>query len=502
MTPGSASFDIADQPVPEAGLRRAAVAGVAWRGLSYFVGKALVFVSTVVLARLLMPSDFGVVGLALVFIAYIDGATDLGVAEALVYMGRDARREDAAFSLSLLWSGALTGIAFLAAPVVANFFHRPDITTMFRVLSLSLLIGGTGEVPDALLRKALLFRRKMASDLARVLVQGITSIVLAVAGLGPWALVYGYLGGGIVWSAVMWALAGYRPGRAFWRPGWAMVRPLLAYGVPVAGNTILLSLVFDIDYLIIGRRLGARPLGLYTLGFRIPEIAIINVFYVLSAVAFPLFSKARMDPVRLRRGYLTSIRLTTVYGVAAGVSLALVAPMLVTVVFGGKWRGSIVALEGLALYAAFRSLGIGAVDVYKGIGRPRLAFASSLVRLGVLVPSLLFAVRFGIKGVAWAQAIVALVLAVGMQALATRILGISYRRVASALVPAVAVGIGTAVGAGAVRLFVPGPPAMRLALALVLGGGAGLVAIRLAGRGFLREIRSLVRRKGAEVPVP
>jgi O-antigen/teichoic acid export membrane protein len=478
---------------PESPLSRAAVSAVGWQGLSYLLGKLLILLSTVVLARLLTPLDFGVVGLALVFIAYVEGITDLGVAEALVYMPANDEGNDAALFLSLLWSAVLTAIAMVAAPFIAGFFHRPDITTMFRVLSLALLIRGTAEVPEALLRKNLRFRQRLKADLGRVLAQAGVSIALAFAGLGPWAIVYGYLSASVIWSVVAWALVPYRPGRRFWAPAERMARPLLAFGVPAAGNVLLLSVVFDIDYLIVGRQLGPQALGWYTLAFRIPELVIINVFSVLSAVAFPIFSKAQGAVERLRRGYVKAVALQSAYGVGAGVGLAMIAPMAVHVVFGPHWAQSVVPLEALALYAAFRALGVGSIDVYKATGRPRLAFWLSVVRLLAILPALLIAVRFGIAGVAWAQAVVALLLAVLMQAVASRVLRLPPGRLAAAIIPALALGVGVAIGAGAVRLWLPGPEAIRLVAAVVAGGVGGFATLRIVAKGFLTDVRALFR---------
>jgi lipopolysaccharide exporter len=500
MTAGTPTSDLGEAGVREgSGLVRAAVGGVAWQGLSYVGGKILVLATTVALARLLTPGDFGVVGLALVFIAYAEVVTDLGVAQALIYLPEDREANDVAFTVTLVFSLLLVGVAMAAAPAVADFFRRPDLTPLFRVLSLSLLVGGIGQVPDALLRKRLLFRRRLIADILRACGQGIVSVALAAAGAGPWAIVLGYLAGGLFWSGTAWALVAYRPGSGFWRVRASKARPLLSYGLATAGNALLLSLVFDIDYLIVGRRLGASDLGHYTLGFRIPEMIIINVFYVLSAVAFPLFTRAREDRALLRKGYVATIRLQTVYGVMAGVGLAAVAPMLVHVVFGTRWNQSIVPLQALALYAAFRSLGIGAVDVFKAIGRPGLAVALSFARLAVLAPALLVAVRFGIEGVAWAQAIVAFVLAILMQLVASRAVGLSPRALGAALVPALAAGAGVAVGALAVRLWMPGAESVRLVLAIAAGGIAGVAALHAADRGFLKEVRRLLAlRRGAE----
>ena len=475
------------------GLARVAVGGVAWHGLSYLLGKLLVLVSTAILARVLTPEDFGVVGLALVFVMYADVVTDLGVAQALVYLPEKRSTSDAALALALAFAALLVGSCLLAAPLVASFFDRPDITNMFRVLSLSLLFAAAGQVPDALLRRSLAFKKRLVAELVRASVQGAVSIGLALAGAGPWAIIYGYLIGHAFWSIALWIQSGHRPSARFWRIEREDRKKLLAYGVPAAGNALLLSLVFNIDYLIIGRQLGSEALGYYTLAFRIPQMAIINVFYVLSGVAFPLFSRARDDPARLRRGYVTGMKLQTVYGVAAGAGMAVAAPLLITVIFGDKWQPSIVPLQALALYAAFRSLGIGAVDLYKAVGRPGVAATLSVVRLVVLAPALFIAAGAGIDAVSWTQAAVALGLAIMMQVVATRFIELPLSQLALAFAPAIAAGIGVAAAAMAVRLWLPGPDIPRLVATVAAGGAGGLAALWLADRGFVKESMSLIR---------
>jgi O-antigen/teichoic acid export membrane protein len=481
---------------PEQGLAQAAVGGVAWQGFSYLLGKLLVLASTVILARLLTPKDFGIVALALLFITYVEIASDLGVAQALIYLPRTQERTDAALMVAFLFSLFLVVVGVLSAPAVAAFFGQPEIAPMFRVLSLSLLVAGTGQVPDALLRKELRFRQRVRADVSRSVANGAVAIGLALAGFGPWSIVIGYLAAGAVWSAVLWLLVDYRPSRGFWRVWrlrWDVAKPLVSYGAPAAANGVLLSLVFDVDYLIVGRRLGADALGYYALGFRIPEMVIINVFYVLSAVAFPVLSRTSHDLPRLRRGYLRTVRIQTVYGVGAGVGLALVAPYVVLVLFGSKWIPSIVPLEALALYAAFRSLGIGAIDVYKALGRPGLAVTLSFVRLAVLVPTLVWATTWGINGVSWAQAVVALAMAVLMQTVAWRVLRLPARSLVPSFGPALAAGVGVALAAGAVRLWLPGSNLVLLVAGVLAGAAGGLLALRLVDRSFVPEVLELIR---------
>lgn len=477
------------------GLRRAAAGGVMWQGLSYFLGKALVLVSTAILARLLSVEEFGLVGLALVFITYAEVLTDLGVAQALVYFPRNSRRIDSAVALSLVSSLALVGAALLAAPYVADYFGEPEVTGLFRLLSLSLFFGGLGQVPDALIKKELRFKNRLIMDLLRAVGQGAVSIGLALAGFGAVAIVFGYLAGNLLRTAAAWVLVDHRPRLSFGALRGEEAGPLLRYGLAAAGNGLLLSLVFNIDYLIVGKMLGTDALAFYALAFRLPQMAIINVFHVLSSVAFPLFSKARDDHGKLVRGYLTSVRIQTVFGVGAGVLLAVVAPSLVEVVFGvPKWSPSIVPLQALALYASFRSLGIGAVDLYKGIGRPGLALGSSVVRLAILLPALLLATEWGIEGVSWTQAGVALALAAMMQIVAASVLSLSVVELAGALWPSVAVGVAVFGGAGAVHLWVPGQALPRLALASLAGLTCGWSALWLTDKKLLIELRQMTRR--------
>ena len=138
-------------------LGEAAVSGVIWQTASFVLGKLLILVSTIILARLLLPRDFGLVGLALVFITYADVVTDLGVAQALVFFPSGQRRSDAAVVVCLAVSLLFAGIAIVLAPQAAAFFGHPEVTAMFQVLSISLVLRASGQVPDALLRKGLRF---------------------------------------------------------------------------------------------------------------------------------------------------------------------------------------------------------------------------------------------------------------------------------------------------------------------------------------------------------
>src|SRR4051812_26482214 len=374
-SPDSASTETEPrEPSPggRSAMLRAGADGVLWQGLAQVIGRLVVLLTTVVMARLLAPEAFGLVALALVLITYAEAFADAGVAQALVYLPRTRATLRAALLSSLVAGVFLMLGAMAAAPALAGFFHRDDLTPLARLLAVSLFSASLGALPESLLRRELLFRRLTVATVARVLVTGIVSVALALAEQGAWALAWGTVSGSVAYAAACWLLLTDKPDLAVWRARRDDLRRVLAYGIPVAGSALLSKLIFNVDYLIVGRLLGAGALGYYTLAFRIPEMVIVNVFFVLSAVAFPMFSRLRGDLTGMGTAYLFSVRLYSLYGVSAGVGLAVVAPVAVPLLFGPRWEAAVEPLVALALYAACRSIGVGANDVYKALGRPGL----------------------------------------------------------------------------------------------------------------------------------
>ena len=471
--------------------------GAAWQGAAFVVGKAVVLLTTVVLARLLAPEQFGLVSLALVLIVYAEAIADVGVAQALIYFQPRVSTIRAALLCSSLVGVMLAAVGALAAPLIGDFFGRQDVVPIVRLLAVSLLFSALGAVPEALLRRALQFRRLTAATVTRAVATGVISIGLAAAGWGAWALAWGTVAGTFSYAVAVWLLVPERvallPGKT--SPG--RLNAVLRYGIPVAGGTLLAKLIFDVDYLIVGHQLGVEALGFYTLAFRIPELLIINVFFVISSVSFPVYSRARSDLARLTDGYLLSTRMQALYGVSAGVGIAVVAPLLVPLVFGEAWRPAVAPLIGLAIYAACRSLGAGANEIYKALGRPGLTITVSLLRLAILVPVLILAARWGIAGVAWAQAATSLVFVVLMQGVACRVLRMSPWRLAEAVMPALLCGLAIALVAGPLSR-IPAPPVAALGCAVVGGIAATAAVLAIGFRPLLRRIAALLRRRGVE----
>lgn len=287
-------------------LARTGVRGAIWQGLAFAGGKIIVLGTTIVLARLLSPEEYGLVALALVLMGYAETIADAGVAQALVYLPPTGVIARSALLISVVL-GSLLGLgAFLAGPLIAQIFNLPDVEPLVQVLGISVLATSLGAVPEALLRRDLHFKKLTAAPVIRAATMGTVTLALAFTDHGAMSLAVGTAAGSVAYAATCWFLVGRHAPWQIWRVRKDALRANIKYGAPVAGSSILARLIFDIDYLIIGLLLGAHALGFYTLAFRLPEVLILNVFFVLSTVLFPLYAQVRGEPDRLRAGYLTS----------------------------------------------------------------------------------------------------------------------------------------------------------------------------------------------------
>lgn len=475
-------------------LERKGVRGALWQGLAFASGRVIVLVTTVVLARLLSPEEYGLVALALVLMAYAETIADAGVGQALVYLPKTPVIARSALLLSVALGAVLAVAALLAADAVEDLLGLDGVAPLVQVLGVSVLATACGAVPEAIMRRDLKFRQLTAAPVLRAATMGTVTLYLAFTGHGAWSLAVGTAAGSVAYAATCWFLVRREAPWQIWRVSKSAIGENVRFGAPVAGSTMLARAIFDVDYLVIGIVLGAHALGLYTLAFRLPEALILNVFFVLSTVLFPLYTQVRGDRQRLRDGYLKSVTVQALYGITAGVGLAVVAPVLVPVLFGQQWEESVTPLVFLALYAAARSLGAGANDVYKAMGRPGLSIWISVVRLVALLPALVFATQWGIVGVACAQMVVAVVFAFGMQAVAAKVMGTRMRRMMRAAAPGLV--CGAAVGlVGLVNLARHAlGPVPTLAVMVVAGVGAVYAVLRFGYRDLHDEILGLFRR--------
>jgi lipopolysaccharide exporter len=486
---GRLEQDFAEQDAPTSALSYGAASGTLWYGVTFAASKAVLFVSTLILTRLLSVQDFGLVALALLVMTYLDVIGDFGIGQAVIY--HHGPRRDANTALSLASGAALLFAAamFALAPAFAAFFAQPAATGMLRVLAVALVFDKIGMIPEATLRKDMNFTRRIGPELARAGLKGGLSITLAFAGLGAWSLIWGQLAGSIAATGGYLAICTWRL-----RPGFepAMARRLLRFGLPVTLLGVFGAFIQNQDYFVIGRRLNATSLGYYTVAFRIPELLVLGFCFILSGVLFPAYAKVSTDAVTLRSGFLTTLRLAAVVNVAVAAWLCMLSPEIVTTLFGSKWTPSIPVAQVLAVYAAVYAIGFNVGDVYKATGRPGILNIISVVKIALTFPALWWAASRGIVSVALVMACAAAMFTCVELVVASRLLSAPLRQVFTQLLPAAGSAAVLVLATQVARLCITNAPTpLRLIVLTIVAATSYLAALSVLSHATFQRLWDL-----------
>ena len=355
---------------------------------------ALSSLTTIILARLLLPEQFGVVGYCLVAIQYLDILNSAGIDTALI-----ARRENAeeaanfAFVANILLGVICYGLTWILAPSVAVFFKSPQIVPLFRVLGLSLPLSGLGLVPGTLLQRTLKFRKILITELGRNFSKGAISIVLAIMGFGVWSLVWGQILGVLTGTVLSWYLAKWKP---TWRFNADATHSIVFMGFHIIILEIAGALRSNVDYLLVGRFLGAAALGYYTMAYRIPELLIRSLNNVVGDVSLPTLAMIQVDAEKLRTFYFGYLRYISMFVLPVGVGLAFTARLFIPIFLSDTWIPAIIPTALISLALGISALGYVPGVLYKAIGRPDVLNRLALMKIPVAVLILWYATRWNI----------------------------------------------------------------------------------------------------------
>ncbi|NMB90752.1 MAG: lipopolysaccharide biosynthesis protein, partial [Chloroflexi bacterium] len=343
------------------------VQGTFWTYTATMGGKVLVFLTTIILARLLTKDDYGVVSYALVTISFLDVLSDMGIGPAVVFHRSEDRAPSTAFWLGLVFSLILFGLTWLIAPLVGIYFKDPRAVPVIRVMALTFPLSSLSNIHDNLLRKELKFKNRFVPDLARSVSKGFFSILFALLGFGAWSLIYGQLAGIATTVIAYWKVLPWRPAFQF---SVSIARSLLSYGVQIVSVDVLAIFLLNVDYLFVGRFMGPEALGVYSLAFRIPDLLITQFCTVIGMVIFPVYVKLKNEPRQLRKGFLRTLEYVSMITIPMGVGFAMVAGPFVHAVLTDKWEEAIPVMQAIAVYATLFSLSYNAGSVYKAQGKP------------------------------------------------------------------------------------------------------------------------------------
>ena len=363
----------------------------------------------IILARLLSPTDFGLLAMAMLIFNAANLFTDMGMRPTVVQTKEDINKvAHYAFVIVMVASIAFTLLSMLiAVPLTTLLGGSAQLTPIIRWMAIYVTIDGLWIIPEALLRRDLRFKELSLSQVPGEIASVVIAIPLALMGFGVWSLVIGNCLGQLLRAGLLWSY--YRPW--IWlRPQkweWPIVKGMIRFGLPSLGSGLLRYVQNQIDDFILGRRLGPTPLGYYNkawnLTTRLSDMLTTSIF---GNVLFPSYAKIQDDKERLARAYLKSTKMVFLMIVPVSVGLAITAQLLVPVLLGPKWAPMIPIWELFSLYGLTRPISTNSAPIFLAVGQPGRNLTASAVLLGVMLPLIFWLIDpYGAVGVAVAVSV-------------------------------------------------------------------------------------------------
>lgn len=378
--------------------KRTLAHSVAWSAIDSWGSAVFTIIVSIVLARLLEPRAFGLVAMASVYVAFIRIFVDQGLGAALVQRKELERMHlDTAFWIAVLGSTLLTGLSMIVAGPVAKLFGEPQLVPVIRWLSLGLILSGLNGTQRAILQRGLDFRELAVRSLIASIAGGVAGVSAALLGFGVWSLVAQTLTTGAVGTVVLWRVSEWRPAL---RMSTRHFRDLFGFSANVLGTNLLNLVNRRSDDLIIGAFLGPVALGYYTVAYGLLRTLTQLLVGVTTKVAFPAFSRLQHDPARMRKGFYTATRYTSLIAFPAFIGIMLVAPEFIRGVYGPKWEPSIPVMQILPLIGILHSVYYFNGTVMNAAGKASWQFGLGLLNAVTNVIAFAIAVRWGIVAVA------------------------------------------------------------------------------------------------------
>jgi O-antigen/teichoic acid export membrane protein len=479
-------------------MKRRALIATMWSAGDALSRQGLQFLTTLVLARLLTPSDFGIVAMLAVFVGVAGVLADGGFSAALIQrQDVDHDDESTVFWCNLAIGLLLAALLACAGPWLAAFYHEPRLRAVTVAMAPMVLASAAGAIHFALLIKRLEFRTLAIAGGVAACVSASVSIAMAALGAGLWALVAQGVVAAVATTVLLWWL---HP----WRPAWvfevASIRKLAGFGAYHLASTLMESAYTRLYSLLAGRMFGARSLGYYANAENTRQLPASFLASLVARVALPMLSQAQADPLLARRGLQLSIRVMMLLYAPIMLGLVVLAEPVVEVLYGRQWLPAVPLLQILALAGLLYPIHMINLHALMAQGHARLMFRLELIKKTGGVLLLLFGARYGLVGLAWSQ-VAHSAFALSINAYYTRRwLGYGVlAQLRDAAPPILAAAVAAAFVFPLVNAW-PWPAPARLAVLLGIGGLSYLMLVVAARTGAWMELRAMLAQTRAEGP--
>lgn len=384
-------------------LRNSVLGGFFWKFCERFLNQGITFVTSLVLARLLAPEDYGTIALVTVFISLASVFINSGFSTALIQKkDADDRDFSTMFFCSLACSGLIYAVLFFAAPLIAKIYDTPELTLILRVFSLQIPLSVYQSIQTAYISRHLLFQKVFIASVINAVVCGIVGIGMAMAGCGVWALVFQHLAGTLSNTIVCLFLIPWRPK---WQFSKSSAKSMMRYGSRILAADLSGTFFSEVRSLIIGGVYSSADLAYYNKGQQIPQLITNNLSTVLVSVMFPTLANYSDDLQQVKMMAKRSFRVLAYILVPCMFGLVAVMEPLVLLLFTQKWEQMIPFGQVLSIGACISLIGSISLQILKAIGRSDVVLGLEVKKKPVYVLLLIIGVNINVFGLAAAMVI-------------------------------------------------------------------------------------------------
>ena len=385
-------------------MKETVISSLIWKFLERLGTQGIQFVVSIILARLLLPSDYGVVTMIMVFTAISNAFIQAGFSTSLIQQkNSDELDYSSVFYTSFIIATLCYVILYIAAPVIADFYNMQQIKDILRVISLTLFFGALNSVQIAKLSKDMKFKNLFFSSLGAIILSGTTGIVMAYLGFGAWALVAQQLSNIIVSTIILSFTSGWRPKLVY---SLERVKVLFSYGWKIMCSSLIDTLYQNLYNLVIGKFYNSATLGNYNKGEQFPKLIAVNIDGAIGSVMLPAYAREqeRKDKVKkmVRRAIVTSslILFPLMFGLAA------IAEPVVKLLLTDKWIGCVPYMQILCIVYALYPINTANLQAIKALGKSDYFLKLEIIKkiIGIIV--LIFTVSHGVFVMAIGQVFV------------------------------------------------------------------------------------------------
>lgn len=479
-------------------LTQQTVSGLIWKFAERIGAQLVTAIISIVLARILLPEDYGVVSIVTILITICNVFVSNGFGNSLIQK-KDADEADfsSVFYASLVLSVGLYAILFFTAPYIARFYKNDLLSPVLRVMGLRVPIAAINSVQQAYVSRKMAFRKFFFATLIGTLISGAVGLYMAYDGYGVWALVGQYLTNVTIDTVMLWITVKWRPKRLF---SFKKLKGLLAYGWKLLASGLLDTVYTELRSLVIGKKYSSADLAYYDKGKQFPSLIAVNVNASFNSVLFSAMSKVQDDREKVKQVTRRSIRLSSYILMPCMVGLAVVAEPFVRVLLTDKWLAAVPYLQIMCFVYAFYPIHTANLTAISAVGRSDLFLILEIVKKAVGIVSLLISMWFGVIWIALTSILTTLISSFINAFPNKKLLGYGYLEQIKDLLPAI--GLSVLMGVPVYLMnFIPMNVYALLCLQVLTGAAiylAASIAFKSESFGFiLGYVKKAFNTKGA-----